>query len=359
MSTKELLLLLAAALVVVALAYFIAPQKGPTRQISYERCMNISGKPTLFSSGPLSIVSTDSPGIDTYAIMENGSIAWSMELPGRATAASWWNDKVAIGTDSGYLLVIGKDGSLLSKKKFLGEVQFLSWSEGGRLAVVTRVVEDGREMAMLQLPRRMKLGGYVTYLGWANGSLIVMVEDEGAGLRIIGRGGLTSRSIRGRVLGIRRGSIAISTDGKVALVDVDGRKVAELDVEASTGCWLNDELYIGGKNGLYSYKGSLRRLIKGNVVEIACLKRVAAAIEANGTWFVYVDGKLFEVRGRPFHLQWDSSGENVAFSIQSAEPQTGIIGEELTSLEGSFVGWVGEEVAVYRGGRLCLISPRP
>ncbi len=71
---------------------------------------------------------------------------------------------MVIGTDSGALVVVQSDGSVLSKRKFKGEVQFVSWSPHGELAVVTRTITPAGERASLELPAHIELMGYAAYL---------------------------------------------------------------------------------------------------------------------------------------------------------------------------------------------------
>jgi len=65
------------------------------------------------------------------------------------------------------------------------------------------------------------------------------------------------------------------------------------------------------------------------------------------SWFVFVDGNFIEVDERPYNLQWDIKGMRLAFSTQEPEPKVGIING----------GWSGNNLAIYRDGKICLVSP--
>ncbi len=41
----------------------------------------------------------------------------------------------------------------------------------------------------------------------------------------------------------------------------------------------------------------------GKVTELVCDPKPAAVIQANGSWFVFVDENLIEVDGKPYNLQ--------------------------------------------------------
>ncbi len=357
MSTRtKLLLILLLALVAYAVISRLGPEIGPLpNPVKGERCLEIEGKPVLFAPGPLLVVNTDSPGVDTYAIRSDGSVAWKMELPGRATYSSWWGDRIAIGTDSGALVVVGEDGSVLGKMKFKGEVQFISWSDDGRLAVVTRIVTPKGEVATLQLPWRVEFGGYATYMGWLGRFVLVALGNGSASwIELIGMGSpVLRRPVEGNVLDVGEAA-AISSGGKVVVMDAQGRE-AEIPVAASVGCWREGKLYLGGAEGLYVYDGSLKKLVNGSVVELNCERGVAAALQVNGTWSIYMDGQIFQLNGRPYNLQWSPDASRLAFSIQGG--RTGVAGNGLVTVKGFLGGWVGDKVAVYREGSICLVPP--
>ncbi len=113
---------------------------------------------------------------------------------------------------------------------------------------------------------------------------------------------------------------------------------------------------MGGGDGLYVYDGSLRKLANGSVVELSCQHGVAAALRAKGSWFVYLDGQLFQVEGRPFNLERSPDGMRLAFSIQSTE-QVGIVSNGLVTVRGYLGGWVDGRVVVYRDSEVCLVPP--
>ncbi len=356
LTRNKVLLLILLVLVVYAAISRMGPELGPfPNPLKVEKCTELEGKPVLFAPGPLLVVSTDSPGMDTYAFRSDGSVAWKMELPGRATYASWWNDRIAIGTDSGALVVVGTDGSVLGKMRFKGEVQFIKWSGDGRLAVVTRVISPKGEVATLQLPWKVKLGGYATYLGWLGKFVLVSLGNGSTSwLELIGMGGpVLERPLDGKVLDVSD-AVAIAAGDRVVIMDAQGRE-SEVPVSASVSCWRKGKLYLGGGDGLYVYDGSLRKLVNGSVVELACDGGVAAAMRVNGSWSVYMDGQFFKVEGRPYNLQWSPDASRVAFSIQGGT--TGVAGNGLITIRGSLAGWIGDRVAVYREGEVCFVPP--
>ncbi len=357
MSTRtKLLLVILLALVVYTVISRLGPEIGPIpNPVKGERCIELEGKPVLFAPGPLLVVNTDSPGTDAYAIRPDGSVAWKMELPGRATSSAWWRDRIAMGTDSGALVIVGSDGSVLGKMRFKGEVQFIQWSEDGRLAVVTRVITPEGELATLQLPWRVELGGYATYMGWLGRFVLVASRNGSASwLELIGMGGsVLRRALDGRILDVGEAA-AISSGDRVLILDAQGRE-SEIPVSARVGCWRRGKLYLGGESGLYVYDGSLEKLVNGSVVEIDCEGGVAASLRVNGSWFVYMDGQLFQLEKRPYNLQWSPDASRLAFSIEGGT--TGVAGNGLVEIRGFLGGWVEERVAVYREGEICLVPP--
>ena len=357
MSTRtKLLIIVLLALIAYAVISRLGPEIGPIpNPVKTEKCLKLEGKPVLFASGPLLVVNTDSPGVDTYAVRSDGSIAWKMELPGRATCSSWWKDRIAIGTDSGALVVVGEDGSVLGKMRFRGEVQFISWSEDGRLAVVTRIITPKGEVATLQLPWRVEFRGYATHMDWLGRFVLVALGNGSSSwIELIGMGGpVLKRPIEGKVLDVGE-KAAISSGNEVVVMDAQGRE-SEIPVAASVGCWRRGKLYLGGAGGLYVYDGSLRKLVNGSVVELNCEGGIAAALQVNGSWSVYMDGQIFQLDGRPYNLQWSPDASRLAFSIQGG--MTGIAGNGLITVRGLLGGWVEDKVAVYREGNICLVPP--
>ena len=357
MSTRtKLLLLVLLVLIAYAVISRLGPELGPIpNPVKGEKCIELEGKPVLFAPGPLLLVSTDSPGVDTYALRSDGSVAWKMELPGRATYASWWRDRVAIGTDSGALVVVGTDGSVLGKMRFGGEVQFIKWSDDGRLAVVTRIISPKGEVATLQLPWKVEFRGYATYLGWLGRFVLVSLGNGSASwLELIGMGEpVLERPLDGKVLDVSD-AVAIAAGDRVVIMDAQGRE-SEVPVSAPVGCWRKGKLYLGGGDGLYVYDGSLRKLVNGSVVELACDGGVAAAMRVNGSWSIYMDGQIFQLEGRPYNLQWSPDASRVAFTIQGG--MTGVAGNGLVTIRGSLAGWGGDRVAVYREGEVCFVPP--
>ncbi|GEM_PF-3794750 len=357
MSTRtKLLIFVLLILVAYAVISRLGPEIGPIpNPVKTEKCLKLKGKPVLFATGSLLVVNTDSPGVDTYALRPDGSIAWKMELPGKATYSSWWKDRVAIGTDSGALVVVGEDGSVLDKMKFNGEVQFIKWSDDGRLAVVTRIITPKGEVATLQLPWKVELGGYATYMDWLGRFVLVALGNGSSSwIELIGMGGpVLKRTMEGRVLDVAEAA-AISLGDKVVVMDAQGRE-SEIPSAASVGCWRKGKLYLGGAGGLYVYDGSLKKLVNGSVVELNCERGVGAAIQVNGSWSIYMDGQIFRLDGRPYNLQWSPDASRLAFSIQGG--MTGIAGNGLITVRGLLGGWVEDRVAVYRDGNLCLVPP--
>ncbi len=357
MSTRtKLLIVIFLSLIAYGIISRLGPEIGPIpNPVKAEKCFKLEGKPVLFATGPLLVVNTDSPGVDTYALRSDGFIVWKMELPGRAARSLWWRNRIAIGTDSGALVIVEEDGSVLGKMKFRGEVQFISWSEDGRLAVVTRVVTPKGEVATLQLPWKVEFSGYATYLGWLDRLVLVALENGSSSwIELIGMGGpVLKRPISGKVLDVES-EAAISSGERVVVIDTQGRE-KEIPVAASVGCWRKGKLYLGGEGGLYIYDGSLRKLVNGSVIEVNCDKGVAAAIQVNGSWSIYMDGQIFQLDGRPYNLQWSPDGSRLAFSIQGG--MTGVAGNGLITVRGLLGGWVKDRVAVYREGNLCLVPP--
>lgn len=357
--TKIIIMLMLISVAYAAISWMgpeIGPISNPLKQV---KCLEIAGRPYIFASGPLMVLATDSPSMEVQALGEDGSIAWKLELPGRVTSASWWKDRVALGTDLGTLLVVNQDGSILAKMKFNEAVQFLSWNEEGRLALVTsKVTPEGEVISTLQLPIKIELGGRATYLGWMSDKVLIVVRSgEAEWLEIVGKTGvLIRREITGEVLDAAE-YVAISMGGKTLLLDEKGGG-EEVSIDASVGCWRQDKLYLGSRSGLYLYDGSLRRLFNGSVVDISCGNKVAAAVEWNGSWFIYLDGETFSVEGQPSDLMWSTDGTMLAFSLQY-EGKTGIITAAggLENVRGRLLGWAGRKVAVYRDGGACLIPP--
>lgn len=354
----------ALALVLISVAYAAISKMGPEigpfpNPLKQVKCLKMEGRPSVLASGPLIVLATGSPLSKVYALGENGSIAWKLEIPGRVTSASWWNDRVALGTNLGALIVIGRDGSVLGKMKFDEGVQLLSWNEDGRLALVTeKVTPDGEELSKIQLPIKLELGGKATYLGWMDHRVVVSVKrGKAVWLMIAGNDGAVKREINADVLDSSK-KVAISTGEKTLLLDEGSRE--EIQVEASVGCWHQDKLYLGGRSGLYLYNGSLRlrRLLNGSVVNLSCGEGVAAAFRWNGSWFIYVDGETLRVEGQPSNLIRSPDGRMLAFSLKYGG-KTGIVREDggLETVRGQLLGWAGRRVAVYRDGEVCVVQP--
>ena len=288
-------------------------------------------------------MATDSPGVDLYALGRD-EIRWTSKLPGMATYLRWFGDELVAGTDSGYLAVYGADGGKKFSQKLKGEVyKVVPWPSG--LAVVTRWVGPEGEVSMIY-PPSVEVKGYVLHLSWVkDGPLVAYSNGSTLTLAFFGSNQWKKSWSGAKFLAAGKG-VAIGLNGKVILLNLDGKELEALSFQAEGGCW-GDKLYIYGPSGLYAYDGSLKRVLQAEVVELSCNPLVAVLRDGKG-WKIYFKGKLFDVPGRPYNIQ--VYRDRLAFTYREG---VGFIDEQLKLMEGDFAGWAGDSPIVYREGLLC------
>ena len=319
-------------ILVITLVLFVAYSYRPSS------CFEVKGRPVLFTSGPLFVVATDSPGVDLYAFSGEG-LKWSHKLPGRATLLSWAGEGLVVGTDSGYLLIFSKEGKQLMKERLPGEPFLMDWSEG--LAVVARSFGPEGETSYVY-PLGIK-GNAVYYVKYFKGGLLLGFVNH---TLLFLRDGLKWRMTCDEVLGVNE-TVAVRSGDKVLLLNEYGQIVDSISFPAEMGCWQGD-LYLYGLDGLYRYEGRLRPVIKAKFYELSC-NPLKGVVELKGKWYVFLNGKLYNVPDRPYNLQWWDG--KLAFTYSRG---VGLIKGEVTLLSGEFAGWAGDALAVYRDGKVCI-----
>ncbi len=321
----------------IALVLFAVYSYRPT-----PNCSEIEGKPVLFTSGPLFVVATDSPGVDLYAF-SGGGLRWSRKLPGRVTLLSWAGEGLVVGTDSGYLFIFSKEGKQLMKEKLPGEPFLMDWSEG--FVVVARSFGPEGEVSYVY-PLGIRGRGIYYVKSFKGGLLLGFVNHTLSFLK----DGLKWRLTCDEILDANE-TVAIRSGEKVLLINEEGQVVRSIDFPADMGCWQGD-LYLYGLGGLYRYEGRLKPVIKAKFYELSC-NPLRGVVKLDGEWYVFLEGKFYNVPDRPYNLQWWDG--RLAFTYSKG---VGFIKGEVTLLSGEFAGWADGSLIVYRDGEVCITSTR-